>query len=121
MMVLVDTSVWIEHLRTGEPRLAEYLKNGLVLIHPFVLGELACGNLKNRDETFKDLAALPLTISSTHQETMLLVSERKLWGKGIGWVDAHLLASALLSGCRLWSFDERLNRVASDVGVSLHS
>lgn len=96
-MVLIDTSIWIEHLRKGEPRLAEFLRNGLVLIHPFVLGELACGNLKNRGQTLKDLAALPLAVSSTHQEAFHLVNERNLWGKGIGWVDAHLLTSALLS------------------------
>ena len=116
-MVLVDTSVWIQHFRTGETRLGELLSEGLVLMHPFVLGELACGNLKNRTAILRNLEVLPTVASATHAETLDLIQNRKLWGQGIGWVDAHLLASALLSNCGLWTLDERLKRLAGDSGV----
>jgi predicted nucleic acid-binding protein len=118
-MVLVDTSVWIQHFRTGEPRLTELLSEALVLMHPFVLGELACGNLKNRAGILRNLGVLPTVASATHEETLDLIQNRKLWGQGIGWVDAHLLASALLSNCGLWTLDERLRRLAGDSGVKL--
>jgi predicted nucleic acid-binding protein len=111
-MVLVDTSVWIQHFRTGEPRLSELLSEGLVLMHPFVFGELACGNLKNRATILRNLGVLPTVVCSTQEETLQLIHDRKLWGQGIGWVDAHLLASALLSNCRLWTLDERLKNLA---------
>ena len=120
-MVLVDTSVWIQHFRTGEPRLAELLSEALVLMHPFVLGELACGNLKNRAAILRNLNLLPTVASATHEETFRLIQDRKLWGHGIGWVDAHLLASALLSNCGLWTLDERLKRLAGDSGVKLNA
>jgi predicted nucleic acid-binding protein len=120
-MVLVDTSVWIQHLRTGETRLAELLTEGLVLMHPFVLGELACGNLKNRAVILRNLGVLPTVASATHAETLDLIQNRKLWGQGIGWVDAHLLASALLSNCVLWTLDERFKRLAGDSGVKLNA
>lgn len=113
MIVLVDTSVWIHHFRTGEPRLSQLLSEGLVLMHPFVLGELACGNLKNRAAILRNLGVLPTVKSSTQEETLQLIHHRKLWGQGIGWVDAHLLASALLSNCRLWTLDEGLKKLAA--------
>jgi len=109
-MILVDTSVWIAHFRKGSRTLSELLSRELVLVHPFVLGELACGNLKNRARILSDLSALPPAVSASHEEVMRLVEGRKLWGQGIGWVDAHLLASALLSDCQLWTLDERLIR-----------
>ena len=114
-MVLVDTSVWIEHLRRGEPRLQDALSNGLVLGHPFISGELACGNLKNRAVILADLLALPPAIPASNDEVLTLVARRRLWGRGLGWVDVHLLASALLSQCDLWTFDRRLARVASEL------
>jgi predicted nucleic acid-binding protein len=116
-MVLVDSSVWIEHFRKGHPALATLLNEASVLMHPFVLGELACGNLKKRAEILRDLEELPQAIAATHEEALDLMSKRKLWGRGIGWIDAHLLASALLSRCRLWTLDARLDRIAADVGV----
>ncbi len=119
-MVLVDTSVWVSHLRSGEPQLAEFLGEGVVLMHPAVLGELACGNLRNRKAFLSDLAELQEAVTATHDEAMLLIEGRKLWGRGIGWVDAQLLASSLLTRCFFWTLDERLKSVCDTVGVKFH-
>ena len=119
-MILVDTSVWIAHFRKGGSGLAELLSEALVLVHPFVVGELACGDLRNRARILSDLEALPSAVSATHQEVMRLIEDRKLWGLGIGWVDGHLLASALLSNCQLWTLDTRLVRAAAAAGVKLY-
>jgi predicted nucleic acid-binding protein len=116
-MVLVDTSVWIQHFRTGEPRLSELLSEGLVLMHPFVLGELACGNLKNRATILSDLEALPAAPVATHTETLHLIDSRRLFGRGLGWVDLHLLASALISNCKLWTLDRRLRAAAENLAL----
>jgi len=118
-MTLVDTSVWIAHFRKGGPQLGKLLRETSVLVHPFIVGELACGNLKNRTHILRDLEALPSAVFATHEEVMRLIEDRKLWGLGIGWVDAHLLASALLSKCALWTLDARLARAAHAVGVKL--
>jgi hypothetical protein len=119
-MILVDTSVWIAHFREGGSRLAELLGEAVVLAHPFVVGELACGNLRNRAGILTDLDVLPSAVSATHEEVMRLIEDRKLWGLGIGWIDAHLLASALLSDCQLWTMDKRLLRAAAAAGVKLY-
>lgn len=119
-MILVDTSVWIAHFRKGGSKLGELLSEALVLVHPFVRGELACGNLKNRARILSDLEALPSAVSATHEEVMRLVELRKLWGLGIGWIDGHLLASALLSNCQFWTLDGRLVRAAATAGVKLY-
>jgi predicted nucleic acid-binding protein len=117
-MVLVDTSVWIAHLREGQPVLADLLADGLVLMHPFVAGELACGNLKSRAVILSDLAALPAAQRASDSEVMGLIDERGLWGRGLGWIDAHLLAAALLSNCRLWTLDKKLGLAASELQLS---
>jgi predicted nucleic acid-binding protein len=117
-MVLADTSVWIRHFQQGEPRLADRLSQGLVLTHPFVAGELACGNLKNRQAVLADLHALPLASVASDGEVLRFVEDRRLWGKGLGWVDVHLLASAALSGCELWTLDKRLARTGKELGLS---
>lgn len=116
-MVLVDTSVWIEHFRKGKPQLVDLLDQAAVLMHPFVLGELACGNLNNRAIILNQLRALPEAVSATHHETLSLIERRKLWARGIGLVDAHLLASALLSNCDLWTLHEKLNHASAEAGV----
>ena len=90
------------------------------MVHPFVRGELACGNLKHRTRILSDLEALPSAGSATLEEVMQLVDVRKLWGLGIGWIDAHLLASTLLSNCQLWTLDEKLVRAAAAAGVKLY-
>jgi len=117
-MVLADTSIWVEHFRHGEPALAKRLSDGLVLMHPFVTGELACGNLKDRAAILTDLEALPPARVASNPEVRQLVEERKLWGRGLGWIDAHLLASALLSNCQFWTLDKRLEHTAAELGLS---
>lgn len=117
-MVLADTSVWIEHFRHGNPLLAARLEDGLVLMHPFVSGELACGNLKNRAVILSDLHALPPAKPASNAEVLRLIEDRRLWGRGLGWIDAHLIASALLSNCRFWTMDSRLARAGMELGLS---
>jgi hypothetical protein len=117
-MVLADTSVWIEHFRRGEPRLAARLADGLILMHPFVSGELACGNLKDRAAILFDLHALPPAKQASNAEVLQLIEDRRLWGRGLGWIDAHLLASALLSSCQFWTLDTRLARAGVELGLT---
>jgi predicted nucleic acid-binding protein len=116
-MVLVDTSVWVEHFRTGLRELRELLDEGEVLTHTFVRGELACGNLKNRVQTLHYMQALPPAEEASQQEIFQLIERRSLSGRGIGWIDAHLLASALLNGCRFWTLDKRLETIAVEAGL----
>lgn len=111
-MILVDTSVWVEHFRVGSPRLAGLLEHGDVMIHPFIVAELACGSLRNRGEILKLLHELPAAPEAEHAEVLDFVKRHRLHGRGIGWVDAHLLASARLSGSVLWTLDRRLRKVA---------
>ena len=117
-MVLADTSVWIEHFRRGQAGLAKFLSEGTVLMHPFVVGELSCGNLHDRAAVFSNLNALPFAKLASHSEVMQLMEARKLYGLGLGWIDAHLLASALLSNCLLWTFDKRLSKVATTLNLT---
>lgn len=116
-MVLVDSSVWIQLFRSGEPGLARLLEDGMVMTHPFVLGELSCGNLKDRALTLSYLRALPSVRPATHEEAFHLLEERGLFGRGLGWVDLQLLASALITGCGLWTMDKRLAAAAEIVGL----
>lgn len=118
-MILVDTSVWIDHLRSGEPALATVLEGGRVLMHPFVRGELACGNLKNRAEVLQLLEDLPAAPTATDPEVLGLIERRALMGRGIGYIDAHLLASTALAGVgRLWTRDRRLAAVAVELELA---
>ena len=118
-MILVDTSVWVHHLRNGAPALAVVLEQGRVLMHPFVLGELACGNLKNRGELLRLLGDLPAAPSATDSEALNYIDRRALMGRGIGYVDVHLLASVALAGAaRLWTRDKRLAAVAADLKLA---
>ena len=112
-MTLVDTSVWVAHLREGNSRLATLLDEMKVLTHPFVIGELALGQLSHRDEILELLGNLPSTKVATHDEVLSMIDRRKLAGSGIGWVDAHLLASSLLSDAPLWTLDRRLAAAAT--------
>lgn len=116
-MILVDTSVWIDHLRRGDDALARCLDDGEVLMHPFVLGELACGNLQHRDEVLALLQDLPRASVADDEEVLYFIDRHMLMGRGIGYVDAHLLASASLSDpASLWTRDQRLQSVAKDLG-----
>jgi predicted nucleic acid-binding protein len=116
-VILVDTSVWVEHLRRKQPILSGLLERELVLCHPFVIGELACGTLRRRDEVLSLLSALPQAPLAGHDETLVLLERRGMAGRGIGWIDVHLLASAMLGDARLWTLDRRLAAVAKTVGV----
>ncbi len=118
-MILADTSVWVDHFRRPNARLQQLLQAQQILTHSFIIGELACGNLPKRPQTLHDLGLLPQAIAAREDEVRSLVEERRLWGRGIGWIDAHLLASAFLSGCGLWTFDQRLNEVACSLAISL--
>ncbi|MDX6379493.1 MAG: hypothetical protein QOI57_517 [Rubrobacteraceae bacterium] len=118
-MILVDTSVWIDHLRSGEPALATALEGGRVLMHPFVLGELACGTLKNRSEVLRLLGDLPAAPTAADPEALGFIERRALMGRGIGYIDVHLLASAALAGVgRLWTRDRRLAAVAAELELA---
>lgn len=117
-MVLVDTSVWINHLRIGNKRLAYLLHEGKVCCHPFIIGELACGNLKNRSEVLTLLQNLPQVLSVHHPEILLFINNYTLMGTGIGYIDVSLLASAKLSDANLWTFDRKLDSIASSLHVN---
>jgi len=111
-MILVDTSVWVEHLRSGSIGLEALLNVGQVASHPFIIGELACGHLKNRKEILSLLQYLPKASPASDEEVLGFIEDRKLMGKGLGYIDVHLLVSALLSGLSLWTLDRRLQEVA---------
>ena len=117
-MTLADTSVWVDHLRHGRHRFAGLLEEGRVLCHPFVVGELACGSLANRDRFLRLLGALPRARVAAHEEVMQFVHVRGIHGRGLGWVDMHLLASTLLEGCALWTLDKRLEDAARQLGIA---
>ena len=116
--MLVDTSVWIDHLRHGDSELAAALEAGQVDMHPFVVGELACGNLRARTEVMGLLQALPPIAVATDNEVLFFIDEHKLMGRGIGYVDAHLLTSARLGGAMLWTRDKRLHSTAAALGLA---
>jgi predicted nucleic acid-binding protein len=116
-MVLVDTSVWVRHLREGDPDLERLLNDGEVVCHPFIIGELACGNLKKRHEVLTLLRLLPLATQAKHEEILQFIEERSLMGKGLGYLDVHLSASAVLTGIPMWTYDKRLNEVNERLGI----
>ncbi len=118
-MILVDTSVWIEHLRKGDDRLAALLNSSRVVMHPFVTGELACGNLQNRDALLRLFRNLPQSPVATHEEALHFIEQRALMGKGIGFIDVHLLAAVALDGnMRLWTRDKRLHNIAKELDLA---
>lgn len=117
-MVLVDTSVWIDHLRRGNVGLEQPLQEGKVLCHPFIIGELACGNLKNRANILSLLHTLPLVRTAGDDEVLRFIEQHRLMGQGLGYIDAHLLASCHLSHVPIWTHDNRLAAVAGKFGYS---
>ena len=116
-MTLVDTSVWVDHFRRGNRALEALLVDGEVLCHPFVVGELACGNLKRRSETLALLRALPDVPLADADDLLTFIDHHRLMGTGLGWVDVHVLSSTLLAHTRLWTLDRPLARVADRLGL----
>jgi predicted nucleic acid-binding protein len=117
-VILVDTTIWIDHLRSGDPVLARLLDDIQVLIHPHVIGELALGGLRRRQMFLNALQRLPHASEATNPEVLHFVESNRLAGLGIGWIDAHLLASARLSSATLWTRDARLHKAASGLGLA---
>ena len=117
-MVLVDTSVWVSHFKDGNPKLETLLMKGGVACHPFIIGELACGMLKNRKEILSLLEALPSATTADHREVLYFIEQHRLMGKGLGYVDIHLLASARLSRIQFWTKDKKLGEAAVKLNVS---
>lgn len=118
-MILVDTSVWVDHLRKGNARLAGLLEETMVATHPFVIGELACGNLRNRSGILGLLQQLPRFPVATDTEVLYFIERQQLMGRGIGYVDAHLLAATVLADDgRLWTVDGRLVKLTAELGVA---
>lgn len=118
-MVLVDSSVWVRHLRAGESGLEILLNDGRVVCHPFIVGELACENLKNRTEILSLLRCLPMARQAEHEEVLQFIESNQLMGTGIGYVDAHLLASAVLTAIPFWTLDKKLQEASLNLGISL--
>jgi predicted nucleic acid-binding protein len=117
-MVLVDTSIWVDHFRNGNPELMRLLNQDQVMCHPFVLGELACGNLKNRGGILSLLHRLPVAIEATHGEVLEFIENNDLMGRGLGYIDMHLSASARLTGVPMWTLDKNLDESNKRLGIS---
>jgi predicted nucleic acid-binding protein len=118
-LILADTSVWVDHLRRGDDALADALDRGIVVMHMFVIGEIACGNLADRTSVLELLHDLPQTTVASGDEVLGFIERHRMHGKGIGYVDVHLLAStALTHGARLWTRDRRLHAAAVDLGLA---
>lgn len=117
--MLVDTSVWVDHLRRGSRALTEALEAGQVETHAFVIGELACGNLHERNRIVSLLSDLPRVPVAEHGEVMAFIDAHELYGRGLGWIDMHLLASAALAAAPLWSLDRRLDTVAATLNPTM--
>ena len=117
-MILVDTSIWISHFRENSPHLKRLLIDESVACHPFIIGELACGDIKNRKEIISLLQALPQALVAEHDEILAFIEHKKLMSIGIGLIDVHLLASSLLTNLPLWTADKKLRNTASKFNIS---
>jgi predicted nucleic acid-binding protein len=121
-LILIDTSVWIDHLHGALPHLVEALELQAVLSHPFVTGELACGELRERRQFLDLLSDLPSPTIATDEEALRLIERHQLMGKGIGYIDVHLLAAVLLTeSATLWTRDKRLASIAAQLGVAFEN
>jgi predicted nucleic acid-binding protein len=121
-MILVDTSVWVDHLRRGDPALVAALDGNTVAVHAFVVGELACGQLKSRHEVLSLLNSLTRLVAATDDEALYFLERHRLFGRGLGYIDVHLLAAAALNDdARLWTRDKRLKTVAVELDLAIES
>ncbi|SPD73555.1 Ribonuclease VapC32 [uncultured Desulfobacterium sp.] len=116
-MLLVDTSVWVTHFRDGNTELANLLNDGRVLCHPLIVGELACGNLKDRSVILSFLQLLPMSVEAEHEEVLSFIENNQLMGKGMGYVDVHLMASAVLTEVPIWTLDKKLAQAADKLHI----
>lgn len=117
-MILVDTSIWTDHFRKSRTALVGLLETGIVCTHPFVIGELACGNLPRRKTTLRDLHNLPAVRPARDIEVLELIETRKLWGRGIGLIDVHLMAAAQIGHHQIWTRDRRLSELCADADIN---
>lgn len=121
-MILIDTSIWVDHLAKNDPQVVAQLDAAHVLMHPFIVGEIACGSLRNRTVILEGLQNLPAAMVANPDEVLRFIDIHRLHGKGIGYVDTHLLASVLLSdGAKLWTRDKRLHSIAHDLNCAYSS
>ena len=121
MLTLVDTSVWIHHFRANSPALRQLLEEDLVVCHPLVIGELACGNLKHRSKVLESLTVLPTTPTIEYEELHTFIETHKLFGHGLGWIDVHLLASTIFQQLTLWTLDQPVRHAARKLRCSFES
>jgi predicted nucleic acid-binding protein len=117
-MVIVDTSIWVDHLRKGSLHLEKLLLEEQVACHPLIIGELACGNIKNRNEFLSLIQTLPMAPTINLDEFLYFIEQNRLMGKGIGFVDIHLLAAARLSEIPLWTCDKTLKSVSMELNIA---
>ncbi len=117
-MILVDSSIWVAHLRDGNVGLENLLIEGNVACHPFIVGELACGNIENRKEIISLLQSLPMALQAEHDEVLQFIDNHRLMGTGLGYIDMHLLASANLTKIPLWTLDKTLHKVSLKLGLT---
>lgn len=117
-MILADTSIWIRFFRDGGTDLRALLESGSVVIHEFVLGELACGNLRDRQATFADLQRLPTVETADADEVLFLIERHRLQGRGLGWMDMHLLAASRMAHVTIYTLDHALAKAAAELGVA---
>ncbi len=120
-MILADTSIWIDHLRSkGDPHLIALLQQNTIWVHPWIVGEIACGNLAHRIAILRELQKLPQIPVARESEVLFVIERHRLMGRGIGYIDAHLLTAAAAQGARIWTRDKRLLTVAAELRI-LHS
>lgn len=116
-MILVDTSVWIDHLRRGNESLVDLLNAGRVVTHPMVFGELSLGNISKRDSFLELVRNLPVAREATHEEVISFIEKHRMWSKGLGFFDMHILCSSLIESIPLWTLDKRLASAARAFGL----
>ena len=116
-MILVDTSIWIDHLNNANAELIKLLNSSRVCTHPFIIGELSCGNISNRNEILSLLKALPRVEPALEEEVSALIEKRNLYGIGLGFVDINLIASALIHDVKIWTFDKSLMKIAKKLNI----